>query len=104
MHEKCYTVACIFGFVLYSHFIVVVAVSAVAAILLFHPLTWMVHKSHVVYVLLCSVGANPFDEDEEDEDFSNVVGVPVEALYDYNGQENDELSFKKGIAFDSEIL
>jgi len=46
--------------------------------------------------LLCSAGANPFDEDEEEEDFSNVVGVPVLALYDYAGQEDDELSFKQG--------
>lgn len=52
----------------------------------------------IVRVLLCSVGANPFDEDEDDEeDFSNVVGIPVEALYDYVGQEEDELSFSKGI-------
>jgi len=45
---------------------------------------------------LCSVGANPFDEEEEEEDFSNTVGVPVEALYNYTGVEDDELSFKKG--------
>ena len=51
----------------------------------------------MVHVLLWSAGANPFDEDEDEEDFSNVVGVPVEALYDYVGQEDDELSFKKGI-------
>jgi len=48
-------------------------------------------------VFLCSAGANPFDdEDDEEEDFSNVVGVPVEAMYDYVGQEDDELSFKQG--------
>jgi len=52
----------------------------------------------VVTGLLCSAGANPFDEDdEEEEDFSDVVGRRVEALYDYVGQEDDELSFKKGI-------
>ena len=55
-----------------------------------------IHSSQLLW-LLCSVGGNPFDVDDEEEDFSNVVGVPVEALYDYVGQEGDELSFKKGM-------
>jgi hypothetical protein len=46
--------------------------------------------------------ANPFEE-EEWEDYSNDAlvdngepGVPVRALYDYEGVESDELSFKTG--------
>lgn len=35
---------------------------------------------------------NPF----EDEPASPVISVPVKALYDYEGQEQDELSFKAG--------
>lgn len=46
--------------------------------------------------------SNPFEEEEWDE-YSNEAlvdngepGVPVKALYDYEGAEYDELSFKKG--------
>lgn len=37
---------------------------------------------------------NPF----EDEPTSPVISVPVKALYDYEGQEQDELSFKAGMS------
>ena len=46
-------------------------------------------------------GANPFSANGdgnpfEDEPTSPVVSVAVKALYDYEGQEQDELSFKAG--------
>ncbi|XP_063906350.1 protein kinase C and casein kinase substrate in neurons protein 1 isoform X3 [Zophobas morio] len=47
---------------------------------------------------------NPFDEEEWDESDALVdngePGVPVKALYDYEGAENDELSFKTGDVFE----
>nr|XP_046234819.1 protein kinase C and casein kinase substrate in neurons protein 2 isoform X4 [Scatophagus argus] len=49
-------------------------------------------------------GGNPFSANGngnpfEDEPASPVISVPVKALYDYEGQEQDELSFKAGDEF-----
>uniref|UniRef100_A0A1B6EDW3 Protein kinase C and casein kinase substrate in neurons protein 2 n=1 Tax=Clastoptera arizonana TaxID=38151 RepID=A0A1B6EDW3_9HEMI len=49
---------------------------------------------------------NPFEEEEWDEDGNEALvdngepGVPVRALYDYEGAESDELSFKQGDVFE----
>lgn len=47
----------------------------------------------------------PFDQEEEWDESDALVdngepGVPVKALYDYEGAENDELTFKQGEVFD----
>lgn len=48
---------------------------------------------------------NPFEEEEWDEYPNEALvdngepGVPVKALYDYEGAEFDELSFKKGTSY-----
>ncbi|XP_029177990.1 protein kinase C and casein kinase substrate in neurons protein 1 isoform X4 [Nylanderia fulva] len=50
--------------------------------------------------------SNPFEEEEWDEDGGEPLvdngepGVPVRALYDYEGAEADELSFKQGDVFE----
>lgn len=60
-----------------------------------------------VYTFACSNGngkvdSNPFEEEEEWDEADNVLvdngepGVPVKALYDYEGAESDELTFKQG--------
>lgn len=50
--------------------------------------------------------ANPFEEEEWDEEGGEALvdtgepGVPVKALYDYEGAESDELSFRQGDVFE----
>jgi len=53
---------------------------------------------YVLIFVFYSSSTNPFEDDdvEDEEDFSKVDGVPIEAVFDYQAQEADELSFKKG--------
>lgn len=42
---------------------------------------------------------SPFEDDWDSQEHltdNGEPGVPVRALYDYAGQEDDELTFKKG--------
>lgn len=49
-----------------------------------------------------SQDSNPFDNEDEEWEDDNALkdtgepGVPVKALYDYDGAESDELTFKIG--------
>lgn len=67
---------------------------------------WISLFTILIYFLLRNGSgkeANPFEEEEWDESDALVdngePGVPVKALYDYEGAENDELSFKQGTLF-----
>lgn len=44
-----------------------------------------------------NANGNPFDDEPSSP---GEVSVPVRALYDYDGQEQDELTFKAGVMLD----
>ena len=66
----------------------------------------LINESLCLYCVVFSApnNQNPFGEDEWDDDYPDTTGpvddgstgVPVKALYDYDGQEEDELTFKVG--------